>query len=80
MLHVDAGALINKQGVLLTPMSSVERQGIVGPAHGLLVFQIDGPAEDRTFWYYDAVIPQWKKIGDPNSGAQEWLVFTTHGF
>src|SRR6188768_1364914 len=49
----------NSKGMLVPRMSTVERNMILNPAQGLLVYDLDS----RNFWFYDG---GWNQI---NSGA-----------
>ena len=51
------------KGVLVPRMTQAQRTAITAPAEGLLVYQTNGSSDDIGFWYYDASIPAWVKLG-----------------
>ena len=62
-----------ERGLLIPRMTQAQRDGIVNPATGLLIFQTDG---DDDFYYYDGF--QWTKLGsggiwklEGNSGTDD---------
>jgi hypothetical protein len=63
----DNSAMLDVQstdkGVLVPRMTQAQRTAIATPANGLLVYQTDGSSDDIGFWYYDASIPAWVKLG-----------------
>jgi len=65
---------INK-GVLIPRMSKVQRQGIIAPAIGLLVYQ---NAPDSTgFYFYDGAV--WQQMATGGSLAQNWNLLGNAG-
>lgn len=55
----------NSAGLLMPRMTQAERDAIVNPAEGLIIYQTDNGAG---FWYYDATIPGWRMLSRYMSG------------
>jgi hypothetical protein len=51
----------NSSGVLIPRMTETEKNAIVSPANGLLIFQKDGI---KGFHYYDSDLSIWKSLSD----------------
>jgi hypothetical protein len=66
-IHTSAAFQVENdvKGILIPRLSQIDREGIVGPAEGLLVYQFN---HERGFYYYDGV--QWNIIG---KGGNEWV-------
>ena len=54
------------KGLLIPRVNTTQRQGIINPATGLLVFDTD----TKTFWYYNA--SSWINLDLLNAGGQDW--------
>ena len=63
------------QGVMLPSMSETERDAIVSPTMGLLIFQNNGASG---FYYYNGT--QWAMIGGGSGEFDPTLIYTTDGF
>ena len=73
----DSSAIlkINSQskGIMLPSMTEVQKNSIVSPSTGLLIFQNNGISG---FYYFDGI--KWKIIG--NAEFDPTLIYTTDGF
>jgi hypothetical protein len=58
------------KGILIPRMTSIEREAIVAPANGLLVFDIT----TNTFWFYKVLSMQWVEIKDTNVSSIDDLI------
>src|SRR5688572_22534920 len=61
----------NNKGLLIPRMSTTEREALVAPATGLLVYQTDG----ETGFYYNqgsALQPSWVNVLNQHSGWSTW--------
>ncbi len=71
----DTSAILDlgstSKGLLPPRMNSLQREGIVLPATGLVVYQTDGVAG----LYYNAgtpATPNWKQLADAGGGSGQW--------
>ncbi|HLO56877.1 MAG TPA: tail fiber domain-containing protein [Saprospiraceae bacterium] len=55
------------RGFLMPRVSIDERNSIVSPADGLQVY-VTSPEADKGFYYFDASIPQWIRVGTGATG------------
>lgn len=83
-LEEDDSALLNiqsdTQGILIPRMTMQQRDGIVNPGLGLLIFQSDS---NPGFYYFDGT--QWKSLiqnndSSSNNNNANSLIYTTNGF
>jgi uncharacterized protein (TIGR02145 family) len=64
-LQIDANAASNAKGFLIPRVTATEKNSIVSPANGLIVYQTDGT---QGFYYYGGSgSPFWVKLVDNNS-------------
>jgi len=63
MLDVSSTSM----GLLIPSMTTAQRNAIVSPANGLLVYDIN----TRSFWYYNVTSAEWQKVGNSVARATE---------
>ena len=68
----DGSAMLDVQsttkGILIPTMSIIDRNNILNPRHGLMVFVDDGTNTNDGFYYYDSNILNWIPFG----GSSLW--------
>lgn len=64
LLDIDGSGSNNNKGILIPRMTSAQRIAISSPANSLLVFDTDLAC----FYYWDAIIPGWKSLGNTGTG------------
>lgn len=65
----DASAVLdvfsNNKGILIPRLSTVQRDAIIAPANGLMVFDLDL----KNLYFYDATTSAWLPLGDAAASA-----------